>query len=132
MFNIIMSLFVIAFMVYLINFPIYKKVKRLILNKRNKQSLMMAHGLNRYTKRYQLSTGYIENSIPNPNLSSEKVIKALTLIDDMHFQLKMYGFYMADKNCTFLFADCVVIEHDGDETKVKLYKIELSPVETQS
>lgn len=130
MMDLILRILVILLTVYLINFPVYKIIKRRILQNRNSESMRMLKSFRKHVEKYKLNVGFVENAIPDCYEINPKLLKALNLTDDLHYYLKVYGFYLSDEKCNLIFGDCFVVtrKDTGTGEVVNIYKIELQPV----
>ena len=107
--EIFLSFFIITTLVYLINFPVYDKLRKHLVRKDHLKSFGMLKAYNEYVKKYNLKVGIIENDIPTSLNVNSKAIKAVMLMDDLHYYTKFNSFHLSDEKCTIIFGECCVI-----------------------
>ena len=123
--EIFLAFFIIITLVYLINFPVYNRLRKYLVRKDHLKSFSMLKAYNEYVKRYNLKVGIIENNIPMSLNVNEKSIKAVMLMDDLHYYTKLNTFHLSDEKITIIFGECCVILENEKSVTINIYEIHL-------
>lgn len=124
--NLLNILFILA-LIYLINVPIYSVVKGKLLKKSNDKIFRLSLFFKEHVSKYNLNVGCVINAFPDSESFDKNSIKALDLIDDLHFYQKLHNFYLSDEKNTLVLGKCYVLVGVGKDVSINLYKIELRP-----
>lgn len=119
------SFFTIVSIIYLINFPIYDKLKSQLLKRDYFRTFGAFKLISKHVKRYKLNTCIVEDSIPSSTDVDANTMKAFKAINDLHYYNKMHTFYLSDERSTIIFGECTSIIEGEKSNTINIYEIHL-------